>query len=433
MGILTSMPHVLRRTLANGTELAVVPLPHSLTASIHVASRTGSGSESIELGGITHFVEHMLFRESGRAPGAIPTAIERLGGEINAATELEITTVGSKVPTDQWPAALILIGHMVREPVMDPQEIEKERTVILDELALIEDVPEESVHRAIAASLWPNHPFGREIAGTAESVQSLTRDALLARAEKMFAGRNTVVTVAGAIDPGEALDSLSTAFETLPRGATQLYPEFKPSESHSLDPQIIPKKTEQAYFSIAGFVPGRGTSERYPMELIGAILGAGFGSRLLVELRERRGLAYDINTDIGYGGEHAVLSINGATDPGDIADTVSIVHAQLNDISRRGVTNDELSRAQAYVTGALIRVMEDSAGLSTWHARELVLESDPLSPADLITRLQSITTDEISSAAAGSLHAAWPTVVIAGPIDHTIELESELADLLAST
>lgn len=422
-----------RRRLANGAELVAVPLPHSLTASIHIASRTGSGSECIDFGGITHFVEHMLFRETGKAPGAIPTAIERLGGEINAATELEITTFGSRVPTSQWPTALKFIGQMIREPLMHPQEIEKERTVILDELALIEDIPEESVHRAIGASLWPDHPFGREIAGTVESVRSLTQDALLTHARQMFSGRNTVATVAGAIDPAEALDALSTTFDTLPEGTTQNYAEFQPKESPPPTPQMIPKATEQTYFSIAGFTPGRATSERYPMEVIGTILGAGFGSRLLIELRERRGLAYDLSIDIGYGGAHAVLAINGATDPKDIVKAVSIVITQLNDIKTHGVSLEELNRAQAYITGALLRIMEDSAALSAWHTRELVLETAPLSPAALIVRLQSITIEDLFSTAAGSLDAAWPTVVIAGPIDHTVEIKSELKDLFAST
>ena len=426
-------PHALRRTLANGTELAAVPLPHSLTTGIHVASRTGSGSECIDLSGITHFVEHMLFRETGKAPGAIPTAIERLGGEINAATELEITTLASRVPTSQWHTALTFIGQMIREPLMYPQEIEKERTVILDELALIEDIPEESVHRAIGASLWPDHPFGREIAGTVESVRSLTQEALRSHARQMFSGRNTVATVAGAIDPVEALDALSTTFDALPEGTTQKYAEFQPKASPPPTPQVIPKSTEQTYFSVAGFTPGRATAERYPMEVIGTILGSGFGSRLLIELRERRGLTYDLSTDIGYGGAHAVLAINGATDPEDIAKTVSIVLVQLNDIKTRGVSTEELNRARAYITGALLRVMEDAAALSAWHTRELVLETDPLSPARVIARLQSITIDELFSTAAGSLDAAWPTIVIAGPVDRTVGIKSELEDLFAST
>ena len=169
------------------------------------------------------------------------------------------------------------------------------------------------------------------------------------------------------------------------------------------------------------------------MEVVGTILGAGFGSRLLIELRERRGLAYDLSIDIGYGGAHAVLAINGATDPKDIVKAVSIVITQLNDIKTHGVSLEELNRAQAYITGALLRIMEDSAALSAWHTRELVLETAPLSPAALIVRLQSITIEDLFSTAAGSLDAAWPTVVIAGPIDHTVEIKSELKDLFAST
>ncbi|MYD93578.1 MAG: insulinase family protein, partial [Chloroflexi bacterium] len=305
----------VQRTLPNGVHLFATPVPHTAAVSLYVASRAGSGGEPAELSGITHFVEHMLFRHRSHEPGAFACAIERLGGQINAATEPELTMVGAKVPSESWIDALHIVTRMVHAPVMDPDEIEKERAVILDELGLLDDLPEEAARRSVLARLWPNHPFGREIAGTATTVRSLTRDALLRRAVEMFSGHNTIVSVAGSLDPAAALDLLADAFGSAPAGSFEVYPVFHANGQESGRVQVIPREAEQAYFSIGGFTPGRTSRDRYATELLAAVLGAGFGARLVLELRERHGLAYDIGADVGHCGDPGVLSFDGGTDP----------------------------------------------------------------------------------------------------------------------
>ena len=417
----------VQRTLSNGIKLFATPMPHTAAVSLHVASRAGSGSESAECGGVTHFVEHMLFRQRAHEPGAFASAIERLGGQINAATEPELTAVGAKVPAEAWPAALQVVARMVREPAMDPDEIEKERAVILDELALLEDLPEESARRAVLASLWPDHPFGREIAGTTTTVRSLTRDALLARAEAMFAGRNTIVSVAGAIRPDEALDTLTQAFQSSPTGIREAYPDVHPNGRQPSNVQIVRREAEQAYFSIAGFTPGRTSSDRYAMDLLGAVLGAGFGARLVLELRERHGLAYDIGADVGHCGDQGVLSIDGATDPDLLTQAVAIVLGELSNVASRGVTADEFERARAYAVGGLVRSLEDSAVVAAWYAREQALEPCPLAPDELIKRLRALTHDDVNAAARACLTRDWPLIAVAGPLDDNVDIPSELA------
>lgn len=402
-------------------------MPHTAAVSLHVASRAGSGSEPAELSGVTHFVEHMLFRRQAHEPGAFASAIERLGGQINAATEPELTVVGAKVPAEAWPDALQIVARMVREPAMDADEIEKERTVVLDELALLDDLPEESARRAVLTSLWPNHPFGREIAGTATTVRSLTRDALLRRADAMFTGHNTIVSVAGALDSTEALDSLADAFGPASAGSREVYPAFHANGRTPTHVQIIQREAEQAYFSIAGFMPGRTSPHRHALELLGAVLGAGFGARLVLELRERRGLAYDIGADVGYCGDHGVLAIDGATDPDLLTQAVEIILGELRAVAERGVTADEFARARAYTVGGLVRSLEDSAVVAAWHAREQVLETIQLAPDTLIGRMRSLTHHDVNRAAQACLTRDWPVVAVAGPLANNIEIPSELA------
>jgi predicted Zn-dependent peptidase len=415
-----------QRRLSNGVELIATPMPHTAAVSLHVASRVGSGSEAAEAGGVTHFVEHMLFRQRAHDPGAFASAVERLGGQINAATEPELTVVGAKVPAEAWAEVLQVVARMVLEPAMDPDEIEKERAVILDELGLLEDLPDESARRAVLAGLWPNHPFGREIAGTTTTVRSLTREALLRRSAAMFAGRNTIVSVAGAIHPDEALDTLTRAFESAPTGSREVYPSFQPNGRTPANVQIIQRKAEQAYFSIAGFTPGRTSGDRYALELLGAVLGAGFGARLVLEIRERRGLAYDIGADVGHCGDQGVLSIDGATEPDLLTQAVAIVLGELSDVAAAGVTVDEFERARAFTVGGLVRALEDSAVVAAWYAREQALEPDPLTPDELMARLRALTRDDVNAAAHACLTHNWPLIAVAGPLDATLEIPSQL-------
>lgn len=417
----------VQRRLPNGAHLIAIPVPHTAAVSLHVASRTGSGSEPAELSGVTHFVEHMLFRHRTQEPGAFASAIERLGGQINAATEPELTAVGAKVPAEAWPDTLRIVAQMVREPAMDPDEIEKERTVILDELALLDDLPEESARRSVLARLWPKHPFGQEIAGTTTSVRSLTRNALLRRAEAMFSGRNTIVSVAGALEPAAALDLLADAFGSAPAGDREDYPSFQANGQTLARVQVVQREAEQAYFAIAGFTPGRTSRDRYALELLGAVLGAGFGARLVLELRERHGLAYDINADLGYYGDQGVLSIDGATDPVLLPRAVAIVLGELSAVADRGVTEDEVERARAYTVGGLVRSLEDSAVVAAWYAREQALEPTPLEPEALIGRVRAVTRTEVNDSARVCLARDWPLIAVAGPLADDIEIPTELA------
>ncbi len=402
-------------------------MPHTAAVSLHVASRAGSGSEPLEHSGATHFVEHMLFRQHAAAPGAYASAIERLGGHVNAATEPELTAVGAKVPAEAWRAALDVVADMVRAPVMDPEEIEKERAVILDELAMIEDLPEESARRAVLQDLWPDHGFGREIAGTTASVRALTRGVLAARARAMFTGRNTVAAVAGAVDPDAALDALQDAFQTAERGAREVYPAFHRNGRAPRGARVISRDAEQAYFCIGGFVPGRASPDRCAVELLGAVLGAGFGARLVVEVRERRGLAYDIGADVDHVGQDGVLLIYGASEPDAIQRSVGLVLELLADVARRGVSEDDLERARAFVIGALVRSVEDSAAVAAWHAREYVLESHQTTPNALLHRLRAASRAEVSAAARAHLHPEWPVAAVAGPLDAALQLPHRLA------
>ena len=156
------------------------------------------------------------------------------------------------------------------------------------------------------------------------------------------------------------------------------------------------------------------------------MLGAGFGARLVLEIRERRGLAYDIGADVGHCGDQGVLSIDGATEPDLLTQAVAIVLGELSDVAAAGVTVDEFERARAFTVGGLVRALEDSAVVAAWYAREQALEPDPLTPDELMARLRALTRDDVNAAAHACLTHNWPLIAVAGPLDATLEIPSQL-------
>ena len=291
---------------------------------------------------------------------------------------------------------------------------------------MLEDLPEEMARRALMSRLWPQHPFGREIAGSVATVQELTRDDLVGRAQHMFAGVNTVVAVAGSIDPMSGLEVLEKEFDGFVSGNSQQCPSFHGEPHETDEPILIEKEAEQAYFSIGGFVPGRRDPRRYAIDLLVAVLGAGFGSRLVQELRERRGLTYDIGADILHAGQRGVLTIEGSTDPSRLVDALAVVFAQFEDVAVAGVTDEEVERARAYVVGALVRALEDSAVVAAWYAREIVLEPEACGPTDLIDRVSAIKTEEVNLAARSIFVQGWPTLAVSGPPKETARVSTKM-------
>ena len=185
--------------------MLVTPVPHVRSVSIIAATRIGSGFESPSEQGISHFVEHMLFKGTVRRPSytEIAASIERLGGMINALTEPEMTVLWAKVAAPHWRSALDVMIDMMGHSLFDASEIEKERRVIQDEIGMMSDVPEEAVRRSIRSRLWPGHGLGREVAGTPANLETFTSDQMRGHARRMFAGANLVVSMAGDIDPGD--------------------------------------------------------------------------------------------------------------------------------------------------------------------------------------------------------------------------------------
>ncbi|MBM3947161.1 MAG: insulinase family protein, partial [SAR202 cluster bacterium] len=286
-----------KSVLGSGLRVVTASMPHTRSVCLGVYVGAGSRHESDGEAGVSHFIEHLSFKGTARRPTAkeVSEAIEGVGGIMNAATFRERTSYWCKVAKPHFGLALDLLSDMLLHSRFEPKEMEKERQVIIEELAMITDAPDQRVGVLIDETLWPDQPLGREIAGSKETVSALSRDALLAYRQHQYNAANTVVAVAGDIQHGPVVEAIAAALGDLAPGTP---PPWAPSSDNQQSPRVRVeyKRTEQAHLCLA--LPGVSLNHpgRYALDLMSVVLGEGMSSRLFLELREKRALCYDIHS-----------------------------------------------------------------------------------------------------------------------------------------
>ena len=399
--------------------MLVTPVPHARSVSIIAATRIGSGFESPAEQGISHFVEHMLFKGTERRPSYtdIAASVERLGGMINALTEPEMTVIWAKVAAPHWRSALDVVTDMIGHPRFDAGEIEKERRVISDEIGMMADVPEEAVRRSLRSRLWKGHGLGREVAGSPANLETFTPDQMRAHARRMFSGANLVVSLAGDLDPGDGTAAVRAGIQDRPAGREAVWPSYVPNGPPSPRAVVDSREADHVYFGIAGRAVSRDDPQRYDVDVLTAILGEGMGSRLFEELRERRGLVYEVLASVTATRDSGALVIEAATDPDTLNEAMQAVLDELVAVRDEGVTQDQVDRARAVIKGEIQLSMEDTYAVAGWALREQLLESEQLTPDGAMAKYDAVTCESVLQAARRLFRDDWPIVAASGPID----------------
>ncbi len=382
-------------TLDNG--LRVICEPMASTRSLAVAMYVGAGSqyERDELAGVSHLVEHCLFKGSQLFPSAaqIATAVEGVGGYINAATDRELTVYYAKVPGPDWQTALDVIVDMVSRPQFQRDELEKERLVILEELAQIEDSPYQLVSELMSEVMWRGTPLGRDIAGTPESVQQIPFDDTVEYWRDQYSPANALLSVAGNVDPDAVLARVSeltaawSSSETLERRPA-------PIARDGQRVAVRKKETEQTQIVIGLPAISSNDPDRYALGLLTALLGDGMSSRLFLKVREELGLVYDIQAGLSLLRDNGALQVGMGVDPENAETALSATLGELARM-RDGVSEEELTRARRLAAGRMLIDMEDTRSVSAWNGGQMILH-DRLNSVELTTeRYQAVTTEDI--------------------------------------
>ncbi len=415
-------PAYHRVTLPSGARVVTAELPDRPSVSLAIIFRVGSRYEGDAVAGVSHFLEHMFFKGSARYAGAkeIAEAIEGVGGLLNAGTDKELTVYWARVPEGKAELAIDVLSDMLFAPRLDAAELEKERLVVLEELRMYQDSPQEYVHTLLEQIAWPNHPLGRETAGTEKSVRSLRREDLLRHLDEHYLLRNLVIAVAGPIGHQTALELIQPRLR--PRGNGAAPPGFVPSGPNGLRPRILvrPKKTEQAHLCLGVHAPSYMDKDRFAVDILNTVLGEGMSSRLFLEVREKLSLAYDVHSFVNRLYDSGLLGVYAGTEPRQAARAVGAIVGQLKRLCEEPVAATELTKAKEFYKGRLALQLESTNSVATWYGgqealmgkilgvRETTAEVDAVSAADLMRVAQDLFRQSIRLAVIGPFRSEAP-------------------------
>lgn len=386
--------------LPGGARVVVEPMPERQSASVVLMFAGGSRLEDDRLAGVSHFIEHLYFKGTQRRPTSkeIADAIEGVGGFINASTDKELTAYWARVPSEHLGLGLDVLFDIVANSRLEPADIERERMVILEELRMYQDQPQELVQNMFEELIWPGHPLGRDIAGTVESVSQLGRDDILEYADAHYRLPNLVVGAAGSLDAGGAVEDVtrSLSLRADADGAAA------PAPPSPLDgPRVLLRRrdTEQAHICVGTRAFSYLHPDRYAFDLLNTVLGEGMSSRLFLNIRERLGLAYDVHSfsqkhrDTGY------LGVYVGVEPKKAVDAVNAVMAELRALGETLVDADELARAKEFTKGRLRLELETTNGVAFWLTYQELLLGEIKTIEEELELVDAVTAADVKRVA----------------------------------
>ena len=415
-----------KETLNNGLRLFTAKMPHTRSVSICIFVGVGSRYETGEWAGVSHFIEHMCFKGTpGRpSPKEISAAIEGVGGVVNAGTDKELTVYWCKVARPHFPLALDVLVDMLRNSRFDPEDIERERQVIIEEINLSKDAPQHQVGMLIDELLWPNHPLGRDIAGSKESVAGISRDMMLEFLSGQYLPADTVVAVAGDIQHEEVVDLMSQSLGMWTSKPARV--GFLPYQEQP-NPwlQIISRNTEQTHLCLA--LPGLPIlhPERFSLDLLNTVLGEGMSSRLFLEIRDRLGLAYGIHSYVEHFNDSGSVIVYAGVEHENLAVTVKAILEQLA-LLKEPVSEPEVMKAKELSKGRLLLRMEDSRSVAGWAGAQEVLTGRVLSVEQVVSTIDAITSEQIAQVAQQLFTDDKLRLAVVGPVTAGEHLEELL-------
>jgi predicted Zn-dependent peptidase len=404
-----------KTVLDNGLRIVTSTMPHSRSVCLVVLAGTGSCYENKQEAGISHFIEHLFFKGTQRRPTSreITEDIEGIGGIINGGTDKEITIYWCKVASPHFSVALDVLSDLLLNSRLDVKDIERERQVIVEEINMNLDTPQQRVDMLVDELLWPEQPLGREVTGYKNTVSSLTRQQLLDYVARRYMPNNTVVSVAGNLQHEEAIAEIGPLLgKWVPGEMTTGYvTDDKQTEARL---RVEPKDIEQTHLCLAVHGFSRTHPQRFVLDLLNTVLGGGMSSRLFMEIRERRGLAYDIHSYTEHFLDSGSFGVYAGVDPQKTETAIVAILEELSKI-KQGIEPGELTRAKELSKGRLYLRFEDSQNVALWYGSQEILLQQILDIDDVISIVDAITLDEIRQVARQVLTDSGLNLAITGP------------------
>lgn len=426
---------VRKTVLPGGLRVVTEAVPTVRSATLGIWAHVGSRDETPALNGATHYLEHLLFKGTRRRSALdISAELDAVGGEVNAFTAKEFTCYYARVLDTDLPLAIDVVGDMLTSSVLDPAEIEAERGVILEEIAMTEDDPGDCVHDLFARALLGDSPLGRPVLGTAETVGAFDRDRLARFYRKHYDPPHLVVAAAGNLDHDTVVQQVRAAFDragSLARSEGR-EPVGPRTGTRTLRGggrvEIADRRTEQAHLVLG--MPGysRHDERRWALEVLSAALGGSMSSRLFQEIREKRGLAYSTYSYTSSFADCGLFGVYAGCRPAQLSDMLKICRDELDHAARHGLPEEELRRAVGQLSGATVLGMEDTGARMHHIGKSEVCWGEQLSVDGMLAKIAAVTPDDVREAARDVL-GRRPSLAVIGPL--TDRQTSQLHDAVA--
>ncbi|MCL5959706.1 MAG: insulinase family protein [Chloroflexi bacterium] len=406
-----------KTVLGNGLTVVSSNMPYTNSVSVAVFISAGSCYEPKPINGVSHFIEHMLFKGTEKRPTAkdVSEAIESIGGVFNAETGKEVTVYWTKVAKTHWGLSADVLADIILHSKFEPNEIEKERKVIIEELNMLTDTPQDWVHVLFDDTIWGDQPIGRDVGGTRDTVSAVTRDEMLAYMQLRYAPNNTVVSVAGALTHDEVvreIDSLLGAWVT--EGAPAVEGTVQVADVPQV--RLQPKRTEQAHLCL-GF-PGLSYHhpDRFSLDLLNVIMGEGMSSRLFLEIREKQGLAYDVHSYVNHYRDVGSTVVYAGVDPRRIDKAIQATLREIEKIKTH-VPIEEISKAKEFWKGRLLLRLEDTRAVASWMGGQQLLLGQILTLDGVVRTIDQISEDGLLRVANESFPRNQVNLAVIGPFN----------------
>ncbi|MFA6322728.1 MAG: pitrilysin family protein [Candidatus Buchananbacteria bacterium] len=414
--------------LANGLSLILAPLKETKAVTVLILLPVGSRYEHQKINGVSHFIEHLMFKGTSKRPTSLDLTkeLDAVGAEYNAFTAKDHTGYYVKLATENIELAFDILSDMIFHSVFRSEEIDKERGVILEEINMYEDNPMIHVQSIFEQTIYPNQPLGWQISGPREVIKEISRDDILEYKEKFYQPDNIVLTIAGNFKSKQVITLAKKYFGQ--KSSAKVESLFKPIKINQSKPQIglMTKETEQVQTCLGVLGYSLADKKMYPLYLLAVILGGNMSSRLFASVREEKGLAYYIRTDISAYRDIGTFLVQSGLDKKRIKEAITLILAELKKISDFGVTEKELVSAKNYLKGKLVLDLEDSESVADWFGKQELLLDKILRPEEKIKKIFAVKKSDVQAVAKELFKTNNLNLAMIGPFSEANEFISLL-------
>jgi predicted Zn-dependent peptidase len=413
-----------KTVLDNGITVISEPMDSVRSITLGIWFAVGSRDESAPEAGMSHFMEHMMFKGTpSRTARTISEEFDRIGAELNAFTSKEYTAYYSRFVDEHLERAFDILADMVVNANLDDPSCISEREVVIEEIARMEDTPDDQIHELFSNALWPDHPIGLPILGSRQTVGGFDHTQSVAFRSRHYLTGNAVIAAAGNVDHDALVALAEQKLSALPGGPRSIRPVAHAVGGSRLT--VLPKETEQAHICYGVSTMNAHHPDRFALSLLDGVLGGGMASRLFQEIREKRGLAYAVYSFSALYQDTGEFAVYAGTRPANAEEVVGLIKTELDRVASDGVTPDELDRVRQASTGHLVLGMESTRNRMTRLGRNEVTGGEILSADEIMERYEAVTMDDLRRVSAEVLSAEKVLAVI-GPftpdkLEHLID------------